>query len=82
MGLWMKGEIAPGFDADVVIFDPKRHKTVSASTLHESAGWTPYEGHEVIGWPRTVTLRGEVVVLDENFVGNLNGRFVRRSWVA
>ena len=82
MGLRHKGQIAPGFDADVVIFDPERRKTLSAAMLHERAGWTPYEGHEVIGWPRTVTLRGEIVVLDENFTGNLNGRFVRRSWAA
>jgi dihydropyrimidinase len=82
MGLQHKGEIAVGRDADLVIFDPNQKVVVSAATLHERAGWTPYEGHRVRGWPRTVTLRGEIIVLDEQYLGTLNGRFVRRGWVA
>ncbi|MCC6458545.1 MAG: dihydropyrimidinase [Caldilineaceae bacterium] len=82
MGLQRKGQIAPGFDADIVIFDPQRLKTLSPATLHEHAGWTPYDGHAVTGWPRTVLLRGEVIVLDEQYVGSSNGRFVARGWVA
>lgn len=82
MGLPHKGEIALGYDADLVIFDPERRKTLSANTLHERAGWTPYEGHQVVGWPRTVLVRGEVVVLNENYLGAVHGRFVSRSWAA
>jgi dihydropyrimidinase len=81
MGLQRKGQIAPGFDADIVIFDPQRLKTLSPATLHERAGWTPYDGHAVTGWPRTVFLRGEVIVLDEQYVGDSGGRFVARGWV-
>jgi dihydropyrimidinase len=82
MGLVGKGQIAPGFDADVVIFDPQRGKTISPAMLHERAGWTPYNGHQVLGWPRTVMLRGEIIVLDEQYVGGVKGRFVARGWVA
>lgn len=82
MGLSRKGQIAPGFDADVVIFDPNREKTLTPAMLHERAGWTPYNGHRVVGWPRTVILRGEVIVLNEQYVGTRSGRFVARSWVA
>jgi len=79
MGLARKGALLPGYDADVVIFDPKREKTISSDTLHEAADWTPYEGMSVTGWPRTVLLRGQVIVEDEEYVGKLSeGRFVAR----
>lgn len=78
MGLPTKGQLLPGYDADVVIFDPQRAKTLSPETLHETAGWTPYDGLEVVGWPRTVLLRGEVIVRDEVYMGETMGRFVPR----
>jgi len=79
MGLERKGRLAPGCDADVVIFDPARVKYIAPDTLHETAGWTPYEGMEVIGWARTVLLRGQVIVEDEQYVGHPgDGRFVAR----
>jgi dihydropyrimidinase len=80
MGLTRKGRLAPGFDADIVIFDPDAEKTISPAMLHETAGWTPYNGMEVIGWPRTVLLRGKVIVENEQYVGTPgDGRFVERS---
>lgn len=82
MGLTRKGLLAPGYHADVVIFDPVQKKTLSVETLHESAGWTPYEGRQVTGWPRTVLLRGEVIVENEQFVGKKIGRYVKQGWVA
>ena len=81
MGLARKGRVAVGYDADLVVFDPQRERTISSATLHERAGWTPYEGHQVCGWPRTVTLRGEIIVLDEHYLGQQAGRFVKRGWV-
>ncbi len=79
MGLAAKGRAAPGYDADLVLFDPARRKRIDADTLHEAAGWTPYAGMEVRGWPRTVLLRGRVVVEDERLVVTDAGRFVARG---
>jgi dihydropyrimidinase len=79
MGLARKGRLAPGCDADIVIFDPGRVKRLAPDTLHEAAGWTPYDGMEVSGWPRTVLLRGKVIVEDEQYIGQPgDGHFVAR----
>lgn len=79
MGLERKGRIAPGYDADVVIFDPKQRKAIATDTLHEAADWTPYEGLAVEGWPRSVFLRGALVVEDGELVADGGGRYVGRS---
>ncbi len=80
MGLPRKGALLPGYDADVVIFDPTREKTIRADDLKETAGWTPYQGLNVVGWPRTVLLRGAEIVLDEQFVGLPGqGRYLHRK---
>ena len=77
MGLPRKGLLAPGYDADVVIFDPARSMTLSTDSLHEAPDWTPYEGMTVTGWPRTVISQGKIVVEDGNYVGDPgDGRFV------
>ena len=80
-GLRRKGQIAPGFDADLVIFDPERRVTIQAGkTLHEQVDWSPYEGMAVQGWPRHVLSRGRVVVRDGEFTGEPGwGRFVSRG---
>lgn len=83
MGLTRKGRLAPGCDADVVIFDPDAVHTFDVATLHEAADWTPYAGMTVSGRPRTVLLRGQVVVDGTEFVGEAGcGRFVARSVTA
>lgn len=80
MGLARKGSLLPGYDADVVIFDPRREKTLSTDTLHEAADWTPYAGMTVTGWPRTVLLRGKIIVEDEMYIGAPgDGEFVKRN---
>ncbi|MCB0073427.1 MAG: dihydropyrimidinase [Caldilineaceae bacterium] len=82
MGLTHKGVLAPGYDADIVIFDPATRRTLGTDTLHEAADWTPYAGVTVTGWPRTVLLRGDLVVDDHTFVGHAGaGRFVTRRHV-
>jgi dihydropyrimidinase len=80
-GLHRKGHIAPGFDADLVIFDPARWVTIQAGrTLHEQVDWSPYEGMVVQGWPRDVLSRGRLIVRDGEFVGQVGwGRFVSRE---
>lgn len=79
MGLAHKGLLAPGFDADVVIFDPARAQTIATGTLHEAADWTPYAGMTLQGWPRMVLLRGRVVVEEGRFTGESGGRYTPRS---
>ena len=80
MGLSKKGAITVGDDADLVIFDPDATKTLTPETLHETAGWTPYAGLTVQGWPQTTLSRGKIVVQDGEFVGvGGNGRFLHRT---
>ncbi len=75
-----KGTIAPGSDADIVIFDPKKKKTLSHQTLHMNCDYNPYEGREVVGWTETVLSRGAVVVRNGEFVGRAGaGQYMRRS---
>jgi dihydropyrimidinase len=62
LGLYpRKGAIAPGSDADIVLFDPTIRKTIRAEDLHGS-DYTAWEGWEVHGWPTLTMLRGTVVV--------------------
>jgi dihydropyrimidinase len=64
-----KGTIAVGSDADLVIFDPDREVTLSHSILHQNVDYCPFEGWTVRGYPRTVIVRGQIVVQDGDFVG-------------
>lgn len=59
-----KGTIAPGSDADLVIFDPDITRVVRTEDLHMETDYTPYEGRTVSGWPVLVMLRGQVVFAD------------------
>ena len=69
-GLWgRKGAVAPGFDADVVVWDPGAKRTISVKTQSLDTDYNPYEGFEVVGVPEVVTVRGEVMVRGGRFVG-------------
>ncbi|MFG1421782.1 dihydropyrimidinase [Roseixanthobacter liquoris] len=75
-----KGTIAVGSDADLALWDPDRRVTLRAADLHDTVGYTPFEGREVTGWPTTIVRRGDVIVDD----GVLNaapgsGRFIARA---
>jgi dihydropyrimidinase len=77
-----KGTIAPGADADLVIFDPNREVTITADALHQNCDYSPYEGMQVKGWPRTVLRRGKVIVRDGEFVGSEGeGQYLKRGVV-
>ena len=57
-----KGSLGVGADADIAIWNPEREVKISTGMLHDNAGYTPYEGRTVRGWPETVLSRGRVVV--------------------
>ena len=75
-----KGTIAPGSDADIVIFDPNRTTTLGVKTLHMKVDYNPYEGRQVTGVTETVLSRGKVVIDQGRFVGRAGaGSFLKRS---
>lgn len=74
-----KGSIAPGADADLVIWDPETKRTLSAATQHQRTDYTLYEGWEVLGAPRSVLSRGRVLVDGDAWKGEAGaGQFVHR----
>jgi dihydropyrimidinase len=66
----MKGTIAIGSDADLVVFDPDLERRVTASMLHSRADYSVYEGWQVTGWPILTLRRGEVVFRDDHVLGH------------
>ena len=75
-----KGTVAPGADADVVVWDPEARRTLSAATLHQNTDYSLYEGWEVVGAPRTVLSRGRVLVDDGQWRGEAGvGQFIHRQ---
>jgi dihydropyrimidinase len=78
-GFTRKGQITPGYDADLVIFDPDHRRTINPETLHETAGWTPYDGLTLTGWPVVTLSRGAVLCDHGDWLGAPGrGRFVAR----
>jgi len=74
-----KGTIAPGSDADIVIWDPDASYTISAATQHQRTDYNLYEGMQVTGMPKVVLGRGRVLVQDGEWKGEQGaGRFVLR----
>jgi dihydropyrimidinase len=75
-----KGTIAVGSDADIVVWDPEKARTLSAATHHSNVDYNLFEGTEVVGAPQVVLVRGQVVVENDQLVASPGaGRFVRRA---
>ncbi len=77
-GLWpRKGDLQPVSDADIVLFDPRATRVLSAAELHSRAGFSPYEGLTVTGKVHTTICRGRVIYREGAIVGQRGyGRFV------
>jgi dihydropyrimidinase len=75
-----KGSVSVGADADLVVYDPDRKRTISATTHHMDVDYSCYEGRTVQGSSEVVLSRGTVIVRDGQFTGRKgHGRFVKRS---
>jgi dihydropyrimidinase len=75
-----KGEIAPGSDADLVLWDPNAAHTISAQTHHMRVDYSMFEGFQVKGNARTVLSRGEVIVDNGQFFGKAGrGNYLKRE---
>jgi dihydroorotase len=72
-----KGRIAAGYDADLTIVDLKRRETISNSWMASRAGWTPYDGMSVTGWPVMTLVRGRVAMREGEILGPAMGEAVR-----
>ena len=78
-----KGTIAPGSDADIVLFDPTRKHVLSAATHHMQVDYSGYEGWELTGRVQTVLLRGRVAIdKGQCLLPKGYGQFIKRNKVS
>ncbi|MGP8336934.1 MAG: dihydroorotase [Methanosarcinaceae archaeon] len=72
----LKGRFEEGFDADLIIVNPREMRLIDGDLLHSKAGWTPYEGIDGI-FPQITISRGEVV-WDGEIIGKQGrGKFLK-----
>ena len=76
-GIARKGRIAVGYDADVTAVDLKRRETITDKWVASRAGWTPYDGVKVTGWPVGTIIRGRKVMWDGGLATPAQGERVR-----
>jgi allantoinase len=77
-GLPSKGDLAPGYDADIVLVDENRSFVVHAAESESVQGYTPFEGLELTGRVTSTYLRGELIYDDGRVVGEPRGRYLKR----
>ena len=76
-GIARKGRIAAGYDADLTVVDLERRETIRDGWIASKAGWTPYDGVTVTGWPVGTFVRGRKVVWEGELVAPATGETVR-----
>ena len=76
-GIARKGRIAVGYDADVTVVDLKRREMITDKWVASRAGWTPYDGVKVTGWPVGTIIRGRKVMWDGVLTTPAQGERVR-----
>ncbi|EST38174.1 phenylhydantoinase [Streptomycetaceae bacterium MP113-05] len=75
-----KGTIAPGADADIVLYDPAAEQTLSAKTHHMNVDYSAYEGKRLTGRVETVLSRGHTVIDRREYTGHAgHGRYTPRG---
>jgi dihydropyrimidinase len=75
-----KGTVAPGSDADIVVYDPAGEQTISAATHHMAVDYSCYEGMRIKGRVDAVFSRGRQVIGAGRYTGEPgHGRFVPRQ---
>ena len=77
-GLLNKGDIAVGYDADLVLFDPNESFVVKAAESESNQGYTPFEGMELTGKVKSTYLLGKLIYENGHIVGDAGGRYLRR----
>ncbi len=76
-GIAAKGRIAVGYDADLTVVDLKRRETISNGWIASRAGWTPYDGVSVTGWPVGTLIRGHRAMWQGDVAAPAHGESVR-----
>jgi dihydroorotase len=72
-----KGRIAVGYDADLTVVDLKRRETITERWIASRAGWTPYAGVTVTGWPVGTVIRGHKAMWEGSLTAPAQGERVR-----
>ncbi|NGN40693.1 dihydroorotase [Mesorhizobium sp. CGMCC 1.15528] len=78
-GMARKGRIAAGYEADFTVVDLKRRETITNAQAGSKAGWTPYDGKQVTGWPVGTIIRGNRVMWEGEIVTPGQGQAVAFS---
>ena len=76
-GIAAKGRIAVGYDADLTVVDLKRRETITDKWIASRAGWTPYAGVTVTGWPVGTVIRGHKAMWEGSLTAPAHGERVR-----
>jgi dihydropyrimidinase len=75
-----KGAIAPGSDADIVLYDPAAHHTISVESHHMAVDYSAWEGTQIDGKVDTVISRGAVIVEHDQYIGRKgHGQYLKRG---
>ncbi|MEA5464697.1 dihydroorotase [Leptothoe sp. PORK10 BA2] len=77
-GLFCKGDIAVGYDADLVLLDPDETFVVQADNSWSQQGYTPFEGMELTGRVKQTFLRGQLIYDHGQVVGPPQGKYLKR----
>ncbi len=76
-GIACKGRIAAGYDADLTIVDLKQKRRIENKWIASKCGWTPYDGHEVTGWPKGTFVRGQKVMWEDQILETPRGQPIK-----